>query len=116
MWEDTRTFHPEAVYCLGDLMGYGPNPNEVVQVVRMNNVRTLMDDYYKRVGFVLDDCRCVYHHSDDIARIARIANCDLLVFGHTHLPYTKQVGDTLVVNTGSVDNPKDGDPSQGLSC
>ena len=44
------------------------------------------------------------------ARIARAANCDLLLFGHTYLPYKKQVGDTLFVNTGSVGKPKDGDP------
>jgi hypothetical protein len=31
----------------------------------------------------------------------------------THLPYTKQVGDTLFVNTGSVDKPKLGDPRAG---
>lgn len=46
-------------------------------------------------------------------RIASAADCDLLVFGHTHLPYTKQVGDTLFVNTGSLGKPKDSDPRAG---
>jgi diadenosine tetraphosphatase ApaH/serine/threonine PP2A family protein phosphatase len=31
------------------------------------------------------------------------------VFGHTHRPYTKGVGDVLFVNAGSVGKPKDGD-------
>jgi len=46
-------------------------------------------------------------------RIAGTADCDFLFFGHTHLPYQKQVGDTLIVNTGSVGKPKDGDPRAG---
>ena len=41
--------------------------------------------------------------------IARVANSDVLFFGHTHLPYQKLVGRTLFVNTGSVGKPKDGD-------
>ena len=175
VWEDNiKSVHPEAVCCLGDLVGYGPNPNEVVQFVRMNNVPTLMGNYDKGVGFDLDDCGCVYQHPDDIARgkvslkwalentsppnktflrelpmtihvkyagkhlifvhgspiaisecpfadrpeatfvrIASAADCDLLLFGHTHLPYKKQVGDTLLVNTGSVGKPKDGGPRTG---
>jgi predicted phosphodiesterase len=42
--------------------------------------------------------------------IARVAKCDILFFGHAHLPYQKQVAGTLFVNTGSVGKPKDGDP------
>jgi len=42
-------------------------------------------------------------------RIARLASCDILLFGHTHLPYQKRVARTLFVNTGSVGKPKDGD-------
>jgi diadenosine tetraphosphatase ApaH/serine/threonine PP2A family protein phosphatase len=32
------------------------------------------------------------------------------VFGHTHVPYTKDVDGVLFVNVGSVGKPKDGDP------
>lgn len=36
---------------------------------------------------------------------------DEVVFaGHTHQPMTRQVGDQLVVNPGSVGQPRDGDP------
>ena len=34
----------------------------------------------------------------------------MIVRGHTHRPYTKQIGDTLFVNVGSAGKPKDGDP------
>jgi predicted phosphodiesterase len=38
---------------------------------------------------------------------------DVIAFGHTHLPYEKEVGGIHFVNTGSVGRPKDGDPRAG---
>ena len=46
-------------------------------------------------------------------RIAAVAAADVLLFGHTHLPYQKQVDKVLFVNTGSVGKPKDGDRRAG---
>jgi putative phosphoesterase len=46
-------------------------------------------------------------------RVAKLAGCDVLLFGHTHLPYQKKVAKTLFINTGSVGKPKDGDPRAG---
>jgi putative phosphoesterase len=43
-------------------------------------------------------------------RIAGGADCDVLVFGHTHRPWTRDYGGVLFVNCGSVGKPKDGDP------
>jgi predicted phosphodiesterase len=45
-----------------------------------------------------------------LARIARAADCDVLVFGHTHKPWVKEMEGVLMVNDGSVGKPKDGDP------
>ena len=42
-------------------------------------------------------------------RLAASSNADIIVFGHTHKPYTKLVDDVLFVNAGSVGKPKDGD-------
>jgi len=33
--------------------------------------------------------------------------------GHTHHPYVLPVGDKLVINPGSVGQPRDGDPRAG---
>jgi diadenosine tetraphosphatase ApaH/serine/threonine PP2A family protein phosphatase len=33
----------------------------------------------------------------------------VIAFGHTHLPYHREVGGVHFVNTGSVGRPKDGD-------
>jgi putative phosphoesterase len=35
---------------------------------------------------------------------------DVVCVGHTHQPYVLEVGDKLVVNPGSVGQPRDGDP------
>jgi putative phosphoesterase len=42
-------------------------------------------------------------------RIAAMADCDVLVFGHTHKPWVHEYGDVVFVNCGSVGKPKDGD-------
>jgi predicted phosphodiesterase len=43
-------------------------------------------------------------------RLASSSNADVIIFGHTHVPYTKTVDGVLFVNVGSVGKPKDGDP------
>lgn len=48
-----------------------------------------------------------------LARIARSADCDVLVFGHTHVPWTRDIEGVRFINTGSVGKPKDGDPRAG---
>ncbi len=46
-------------------------------------------------------------------RIASMAGTNILLFGHTHLPYEKHVSGTTFINCGSVGKPKDGDPRAG---
>lgn len=45
-----------------------------------------------------------------LERIAAGAECDVLIFGHTHKPWVRTIGGVLFVNDGSVGKPKDGDP------
>src|SRR5262249_30706648 len=42
-------------------------------------------------------------------RLAHV-EADVICVGHTHQPYVLQVGEKLVVNPGSVGQPRDGDP------
>jgi putative phosphoesterase len=42
-------------------------------------------------------------------RLAATSNADIIVFGHTHRPYTKLVDGIWFINVGSVGKPKDGD-------
>ncbi len=163
------------LYCLGDLVGYGTFPNEVVNMIRQRHVPTLMGNYDQGVGNNSDDCGCAYktdvdrrrgelsiawsnaHTSDDnkaflrdlpahiplqmgdlnvllvhgsprkvneylfedrpddyFERIMDVAQADVLVCGHTHLPYHKVLpSGRHVINAGSVGKPKDHDPRAG---
>ncbi len=48
------------LYCLGDLVGYGVQPDEVVAAIRARNIPTLMGNYDQGVGNDSDDCGCAY--------------------------------------------------------
>lgn len=41
------------------------------------------------------------------------AQADVIVFGHTHVPFHRVVDGVHFINTGSVGRPKDGDPRAG---
>lgn len=43
------------------------------------------------------------------------AHADIIVFGHTHVPFHRIVHGVHFVNTGSVGRPKDGDPRAGYA-
>jgi predicted phosphodiesterase len=48
-----------------------------------------------------------------MANIAGAKKGDTIAFGHTHLPWSRDVDGIHFVNTGSVGRPKDGDPRAG---
>ena len=168
---DIDAVAPDSTYCLGDLVGYGAFPNEVIALIHRRQVPTIMGNYDDGVGFDKDECGCAYTEDEmrrlgdlslrwtqahttpenkailraflpeirfeaaghrvllvhgsprrineyvyadrplsSLERIAASADADVLVFGHTHLPYVQTVGGVLLVNDGSVGKPKDGDP------
>ncbi|MDQ3290786.1 MAG: metallophosphatase family protein [Bacteroidota bacterium] len=50
----------DAVYCLGDLVGYAPWPNEVVAEIRKRRIPTIAGNYDEGVGLGSSDCGCAY--------------------------------------------------------
>jgi putative phosphoesterase len=169
---DIEARHLNNLYCLGDLVGYGTFPNEVVAAVHERDIPTVMGNYDQGVGNSSDDCGCAYktpeakalgnrsiawtnrHTSDEnkaylrqlpaqvpvqlgdlrvmlvhgsprkvneylyadrpdrgLERLLDMAEADVLMCGHTHLPYHKVLpSGRRIVNVGSVGKPKDGDP------
>ena len=162
---------PGAVYCGGDLVGYGPRPDEVCAAIEQRRIPTIYGNYDWAIARDMDDCGCAYVTDHDrelgqrsvawtldntsqaskdfmrglpfdlrfdvgqkrvrlvhgsprkvneylfedkpartFERIAADADCDVLVFGHTHKPWVHEYGGVLFVNCGSVGKPKDGDP------
>jgi putative phosphoesterase len=53
----------DAVYCLGDLVGYGANPNEIIELVEDENISIVMGNYDDGVGYERGDCGCAYTSS-----------------------------------------------------
>jgi putative phosphoesterase len=161
----------ERTLCGGDLVGYGPYPNEVCELIERRGIPTIYGNYDYAIGRDLEDCGCAYRDQHDrelgeqsiawtlqhtnhqakdfmrglpfdlrfelagrrallvhgsprkvneylfedkpartFERIAGLADCDALVFGHTHQPWVHEYGGVLFVNCGSVGKPKDGNP------
>ena len=48
------------VYCGGDLVGYGPHPNEVCAVIQERAIPTIYGNYDYAIARDLDDCGCAY--------------------------------------------------------
>ncbi|MGA0559711.1 metallophosphoesterase family protein [Larkinella sp. VNQ87] len=73
---------PDAVYCLGDLVGYNVWPNEVIAEIRRRNIPTIAGNYDFGIGRSSDDCGCAYKTDDEKAN------------GKVSIAYTnKTVGD-----------------------
>ncbi|OGX82486.1 metallophosphoesterase family protein [Hymenobacter coccineus] len=51
---------PDLVFCLGDLVGYAPWPNEVVAEIRRRGIPTLAGNYDQDIGLASSDCGCAY--------------------------------------------------------
>jgi predicted phosphodiesterase len=60
VFSDVHGNLPALVICLGDLVGYGPYPNEAVALIRERGVPTLMGNYDQGIAFSTGDCGCAY--------------------------------------------------------
>ncbi|PLV60397.1 metallophosphoesterase [Thermotoga sp. KOL6] len=50
----------DEIFCLGDLVGYGPDPEAVVQTIKAKGIKTIMGNYDDAVGFSRENCGCSY--------------------------------------------------------
>ena len=50
----------DGLYCGGDLVGYGPHPNEVCRLIEDREIPTIYGNYDYAIGRELDDCGCAY--------------------------------------------------------
>ena len=62
---------PDAIYCLGDLVGYNTWPNEVINAIRTRGIPTIAGNYDFGVGRNSDDCGCAYKTEEEQANGAR---------------------------------------------
>jgi len=160
----------EKIYHLGDLGGYAPFVNEVVDFLIRHDVKGVQGNYDEAVALDKEHCGCRYEdpvqaemmdlgfnwtkehatqqtkeylmslpmeiaftceglkvkifhatplknnlywtqdRDDDFFRqMAAKAGADIMIYGHTHKPYRKDLDGKIFINAGSVGKPKDGD-------
>ena len=56
---------PDAIYCLGDLVGYNVWPNEVINEVRKRGIPTIAGNYDQGIGLASDQCGCAYKTDEE---------------------------------------------------
>ncbi len=160
----------EAIWNVGDFVGYGPFPNEVVKLLKKEeNTVNIIGNYDRKVlkfkdkkkkwrkkkrrekylafkyaykslskksrkylRFLSREVRMkvkgrrilLTHGSpksdkehltpdtpeERLRKLAKKAEADVIICGHSHRPFARQVDDVWFINTGSVGRPDDGDP------
>lgn len=65
--EDIKRRGINNIYCLGDLVGYAPFPDEVVEIIKGETIPTVMGNYDDGVGFDRLICGCDF--PDEEARL-----------------------------------------------
>jgi putative phosphoesterase len=55
----------EHVFCGGDLVGYGPHPNEVCALIEERGIPTIYGNYDHAIARDHDDCGCAYITPED---------------------------------------------------
>jgi putative phosphoesterase len=60
----------ERVYCGGDLVGYGPHPNQVCSLIAERGIPTIYGNYDYAIARDLEDCGCAYvtEHDRELGR------------------------------------------------
>lgn len=67
MFADLDARDTDAVYCLGDLVGYNTWPNEVVSAIRKKGIPTIAGNYDEGIGLGIDECGCAYKTEEEKA-------------------------------------------------
>ena len=57
---DVNQRKADAIFCLGDLVGYNIWTNEVINEIRQRHIPTIAGNYDFGIGRESDDCGCAY--------------------------------------------------------
>jgi len=66
-FKDVEARNTDAIYCLGDLVGYNIWPNEVIDEIRRRGIPTIAGNYDWGIGRSSDDCGCAYKTDEEKA-------------------------------------------------
>ena len=59
-WPRIDELDVDGLYCGGDLVGYGPHPNEVCALIAQRAIPTIYGNYDYAIARDLEDCGCAY--------------------------------------------------------
>ena len=167
---DARTKGATEIICAGDIVGYGPFPDEVCDYLAENNIESITGNYDCKVletlkngdsaiedlpkkkrelvlwtakhlgknakhfltglpgsmeqdlssgknlavvhGSPFSNNDAIYSSITSRALETKLGEtrADILVCGHTHVPFVKRIDNVLIINCGSAGHPVDGDP------
>lgn len=66
-FDSIAAHQPDALYCLGDLVGYNIWPNEVIDAIRQRGIPTIAGNYDEGIGANTGDCGCAYKTGEEKA-------------------------------------------------
>ena len=66
-FQDVETQDVDAIYCLGDLVGYNVWPNEVIDEIRRRMIPVIAGNYDFGIGRKSNDCGCAYRTEEEKA-------------------------------------------------
>jgi putative phosphoesterase len=64
-FQEVETRNTDAIYCLGDLVGYNIWPNEVIDEIRKRGIPTITGNYDFGIGRSSGDCGCAYKSDEE---------------------------------------------------
>ncbi|MBM7624562.1 metallophosphoesterase family protein [Sporohalobacter salinus] len=165
--DDIETRDVDQIVCAGDLVGYAPFPNQVIDKIKQEEIQTVQGNYDDAVGNDRIACGCdymterekkiglsslqftgeettaenkkflqnlpqeikleledytalvvhgsprrsneyLYADSEEVEEVAAELKEDILICGHTHLPYHQVINGKHIINAGSIGKPKHG--------
>lgn len=169
--EDIQTKEVDLILSTGDLVGYFPFPNEVVETISNNRILSIqgnhdesfasfepvVEDDFKHLttkeiqanasriytNYVLKtrnreylknlpkqlklefegyslllvhgsprkNDEYMHESSNDLSTIVQDVSENIIISGHTHIPYYQIISDKHMINAGSVGKPKHGNPN-----
>lgn len=96
---------PDAVYCLGDLVGYNIWPNEVINTIRQRGIPTIAGNYDYGIGRSSDDCGCAYREEAEKAMGKVSISYTNAVVGPSERGYLRTLPTHIRVEFEMANNP-----------
>ncbi|MCZ7393390.1 MAG: metallophosphoesterase family protein [Candidatus Methanoperedens sp.] len=113
---DTSGFNPYAAAAL-EWTRNAISPDNVDYILGLKNIESIVEDAKRIVmahGSPYDIDEYVYP-DDALPDFLHAVEGDVLVLGHTHIQFKKEYPEGIIVNPGSVGQPRDGNPDAGFA-